>query len=156
MSAKLSVTLISVGQIRDGHIQAGISFYRRKANCYGQIEEIVLADEPCPEKLSEKQKEKVKEKEGKRIQEKIPSGAYVISLAIEGKPATEQKFMQKLAHLKEENVKVCFIIGGSLGLWEEIKKNSHERISFSGLTIPHGLTKLLWMEKMAEILKQIP
>ena len=116
---------------------------------YCTLEIIEIDDEKAPENLSEREKEIVKEKEGNRILSKIPQNSFIISLEIKGEQLSSEELSKKLEELMISGVNhITFIIGGSLGLSKDVLNRSHYKLSFSKLTFPHQLMRLILLEQI--------
>ncbi|MFL6559369.1 MAG: 23S rRNA (pseudouridine(1915)-N(3))-methyltransferase RlmH, partial [Bacillus sp. (in: firmicutes)] len=116
---------------------------------YAKVEVVEVADEKAPEELSELEMLQVKQKEGDRILAKISQDTYVIALAIQGKLQSSEELAKNLDKLATYGKsKVAFVIGGSLGLSDEVFKRSNEQLSFSRMTFPHQLMKLILVEQI--------
>ncbi len=127
----------------------GIDEYLKRLNAYAKVEVIEVADEKAPEELSESEMVQVKQKEGERILAKISQDTYVIALAIHGKMQSSEELADTLDKLATYGKsKIAFIIGGSLGLSEEVLKRANEHLSFSKMTFPHQLMKLILIEQI--------
>ncbi len=127
----------------------GIAEYTKRLGAYAKVEEIEVADEKAPEQASDAEMLQIKEKEGERILAKIHPDTHVIALAIEGKMMTSEQLadnVDKLATYGKS--KIAFVIGGSLGLSEAVMKRSNESLSFSKMTFPHQLMKLVLVEQV--------
>lgn len=123
--------------------------YVKRLSAYCKIDIIEVADEKAPEELSDAEMEMVKKKEGQRILSKISPDAYVIALAIEGKQYSSEEFasfLEKLATYGRS--KIVFVIGGSLGLSGDVLKRADMRLSFSKMTFPHQLMRLILAEQV--------
>ena len=149
----MNITIISIGKIKEAYLKEGILEYKKRISRHGNIEVIELEDEKAPEKLSPAQEEEVKQKEGKKILKHIKNqDGYIISLAIQGKQYSSGEFA---SHIKKLSLKgkdsVIFIIGGSLGLSDEVLRLSNEQISFSKMTFPHQLMRLILLEQISRI-----
>lgn len=145
----MNITVIAPGKIKERYFSEAIDEYKKRLSRYGKTEIIELKDEPTPEAPSQKEKEIILEKEGERIREKIPSGSYVVALCVEGK----QKTSEELASLFSEvslsgKSRITFVIGGSLGLSDKIKNSADLKLSFSKLTFPHKLMRVILMEQI--------
>jgi len=127
----------------------GIEEYTKRLGSYAKIDLIEVSDEKAPENLSDADMEIVKRKEGERILAKIGADTYVIALAIEGKMKSSEQLAEDLQSLMTYGrSKVAFVIGGSLGLHEDVMKRSDEKLSFSKMTLPHQLMKLVLVEQV--------
>lgn len=145
----LSVTVVAVGKIKEKFFSQALDEYRKRLGRYCNFEIIEVKDEPTPENPSDKEKEIVLRKEGERILEKIPKGSVVVPLCVEGKQESSEKFARFFEDCaRQGNNKIVFIIGGSFGLWEDIKKLSAKRLSFSEMTFPHQLMRVILAEQI--------
>lgn len=145
----MNIQIVSVGKLKEKYLKLGIEEYTKRLGAYAKIDIIEVPDEKAPENLSEADMEIVKKKEGDRILAKIGADTYVIALAIEGKMKSSEQLASDLESLMTYGrSKVAFIIGGSLGLHEEVMKRSDEKLSFSKMTLPHQLMKLVLVEQI--------
>ncbi|MDE4086659.1 23S rRNA (pseudouridine(1915)-N(3))-methyltransferase RlmH [Planococcus maritimus] len=145
----MNISIMTVGKLKEKYLKAGIAEYAKRLGAYAKITEVEVADEKAPEQLSEADMEIVKKKEGERILAKIPQDAYVIALAIDGKMKTSEQLAKDMESLMTYGrSKVVFVIGGSLGLHEEVLKRADEKLSFSKMTFPHQLMKLILLEQV--------
>lgn len=145
----IGITVIAVGKIKEKFIREAIAEYEKRLKRYCTFEIIEAKDEPTPENPSEKEKEIVLLKEGERIEEKIPKGALVVTLCVEGKEETSEEFARFLEKTASDGVShITFIIGGSFGLSEKVKALSKKRLSFSKMTFPHQLMRLILSEQI--------
>ncbi|RNF39909.1 23S rRNA (pseudouridine(1915)-N(3))-methyltransferase RlmH [Planococcus salinus] len=145
----MNISIISVGKLKEKYLKSGIEEYKKRLGSYAKISEVEVADEKAPEQLSEADMEIVKKKEGDRILAKIPPEAYVIALAIDGKMKTSEQLAKDMESLMTYGrSKVVFVIGGSLGLHDEVLKRADEKLSFSKMTFPHQLMKLILVEQV--------
>lgn len=145
----MNITIISVGKLKEKYLKQGIDEYKKRLSAYAKIDLIEIPDEKAPENLSEAEMEIVKEKEGTRIIEKIADDAYVIALAIEGSMKTSEELADSIDKLATYGTsKITFIIGGSLGLSKPVLKRANEKLSFSKMTFPHQLMRLILLEQV--------
>lgn len=144
----MNIKIIAVGKIKEKYIQEGIKEFTKRLSRYCILDIIEIDDEKAPENLSEKEMEIVKKKEGERILSKIPQNSFIISLEIMGKQLSSEELSKKIDDLMVNGVNdICFIIGGSLGLSEEITNKSNFKLSFSKMTFPHQLMRLILLEQ---------
>lgn len=130
-------------------MKQGIDEYLKRLSAYTKINILELPDEKAPENLSQTQMQQIKKKEGDRILDKIHPDAYVIALAIEGKQASSEQFAEQLGRLSASGKNsAVFVIGGSLGLSGEVMKRADEALSFSKMTFPHQLMRLILVEQV--------
>ncbi|MBE3569841.1 MAG: 23S rRNA (pseudouridine(1915)-N(3))-methyltransferase RlmH [Bacillales bacterium] len=145
----MNISIITVGKLKEKYLKQGIEEYLKRLSAYAKVEIIEVADEKAPETLSESEMEQVKQKEGERILAKLQPDNHVIVLAIEGKMQTSEQFSARLDQLTTYGKsKIAFVIGGSLGLSGEVLKRADETLSFSKMTFPHQLMRLILLEQV--------
>ncbi|MCM3387591.1 23S rRNA (pseudouridine(1915)-N(3))-methyltransferase RlmH [Ureibacillus chungkukjangi] len=145
----MNITIISVGKLKEKYLKMGIDEYVKRLGGYAKVELVEVPDEKAPEQLSEAEMEIVKRKEGERILAKVNDGMHVIALEIDGKMKSSEDMAKDLESLMTYGTsKVAFIIGGSLGLHEDVLKRADEKLSFGKMTLPHQLMKLVLVEQI--------
>ena len=145
----MNIRIIGVGKIKEKYMQQGIWEYSKRLSRYCNLEIIEVEDEKSPQNLSEKEKNIIKSKEGDRILSKIPSSSYIISLVIDGKKLNSEELSKKVETLMIDGLdNITFIIGGSLGLSKEVIDRSNFKLSFSKMTFPHQLMRLILLEQV--------
>ena len=145
----LQIRIIAVGKIREKYLLEGIKEYSKRLSRYIRLEMVELADEPCPERLSPAEEERAKAKEGERILKAINPQEHVILLDLKGREFSSPEFAHYLEDLALKGQScLAFIIGGSLGVSEEVRKRADFRWSFSQLTFPHPLIRLMLLEQI--------
>ena len=145
----MNITIISVGRIKEKYLKSGIAEYSKRLSRYCKLSFIEVTDEKAPENLSGVEMENVRDKEGEGILKNIKNGAYVIALDIKGKMISSEELAEKLNTLGiQGKSNIVFIIGGSLGLSKEILKRSDFKLSFSPMTFPHQLMKMILLEQV--------
>ncbi|MCR8870370.1 23S rRNA (pseudouridine(1915)-N(3))-methyltransferase RlmH [Bacillus sp. AFS026049] len=145
----MKITIITVGKLKEKYLKQGIAEYTKRLSSYANIELVEVPDEKAPENLSTADMDIVKQKEGERILAKVSPDTYVITLEINGKQLTSEQLathMDQLATYGKS--KITFIIGGSLGLGTEVLSRSDYALSFSKMTFPHQLMKLVLVEQI--------
>ncbi|WP_110928783.1 23S rRNA (pseudouridine(1915)-N(3))-methyltransferase RlmH [Bacillus massiliglaciei] len=145
----MNITIVTVGKLKEKYLKQGIEEYLKRLSAYAKVEIIELPDEKAPETLSDVEMIQIKDKEGERILSKISPDAHVIALAIEGKLKSSEELagtIDKLATYGKS--KIAFIIGGSLGLSQEVMQRADEALSFSRMTFPHQLMRLILVEQI--------
>ena len=149
MRVTLNITIITVGKLKEKYLKQGIDEYLKRLTVYAKVDIIELPDEKAPETLSDVEMLQIKDKEGERILSKINPDAHVIALAIEGKMKTSEELANTVDKLGTYGKsKITFIIGGSLGLSQEVMKRADEALSFSKMTFPHQLMRLILVEQI--------
>jgi 23S rRNA (pseudouridine1915-N3)-methyltransferase len=145
----VNITIVSVGKLKEKYLKMGIDEYVKRLGGYAKMDLIEVPDEKAPEQLSEAEMDIVKKKEGERILAKISPDAYVIALAINGKMKTSEQMAADIESLMTYGKsKIAFVIGGSLGLHEDVLKRADEQQSFGKMTLPHQLMKLVLVEQI--------
>lgn len=145
----IKISIISVGKIKEKYLKLGIEEFSKRLSKYCKLDIIEVNDEKAPENLSSKEMNIVKDKEGKSILSKIKQTQYVVALAIDGDKLSSEKFAKKLYKLSlEGNSHICFVIGGSLGLSDEVLSRADMKMSFSDMTFPHQMMRLILLEQI--------
>jgi len=149
----MKVTILSVGKIKEAFFRDAIEEYIKRSSRFSKIEIIEVKDQKIPDNPSQKECEAILKKEGSEILSKIPNNAYVISMCIEGKELSSIDLSKKIDEIKNTNDHIVFIIGGSLGLSQEVKRNSDLCISFGKITLPHQLMRVVLLEQIYRAFK---
>ncbi|HJC65567.1 MAG: 23S rRNA (pseudouridine(1915)-N(3))-methyltransferase RlmH [Lachnospiraceae bacterium] len=145
----MKITLIAVGKIKERYFEDAIREYSKRLSRYCRLEIIQVADEKTPDGASEALEEQIKEKEGRRILDQIREGAYVIALAVEGKQLDSLELAARMERLAVEGKsQLVFLIGGSLGLSKEVMRRADFALSFSAMTFPHQLMRVILLEQI--------
>lgn len=145
----MNITIVSVGKLKEKYLKMGIDEYVKRLGSYAKMDLIEVSDEKAPEQLSDAEMEIVKKKEGERILSKISDGTYVIALAIDGKLKSSEQMAADIENLMTYGTsKISFVIGGSLGLHNDVLKRADEKLSFGKMTLPHQLMKLVLIEQI--------
>ena len=145
----MNITVISVGKIKEKYLKMGIDEFKKRLSKYCKLDIIELDDEKAPEKLSEKEMIMVKDKEGKKILSKVKDNSYVIALAIDGKNLSSEELADKISDLTVRgNSSITFVIGGSLGLSDAVLDRADYKLSFSKMTFPHQMMRLILLEQI--------
>ncbi|MBS9335211.1 23S rRNA (pseudouridine(1915)-N(3))-methyltransferase RlmH [Fructobacillus sp. M1-13] len=145
----MKIKVVTVGKLKEKYLKDGIAEYAKRLQRFAKVELVELADEKTPEKASEAENQAIMAKEGARIWTKIGERDYVVVLAIEGKQLPSEKLSKTLEQAKlSGHGTLTFVIGGSLGLTDQIKKRADLLLSFGLLTLPHQLMRLVLMEQI--------
>ena len=145
----MRINIVCVGKIKEKYLKLGIDEFKKRLSKYCKLEIIELEDEKAPENLSDKERLIIKEKEGKKILSKIKDNSYVIALAIDGKNLSSEELAQTINKLGVRGVSnITFVIGGSLGLSDEVLSRADYKLSFSKMTFPHQLMRLILLEQV--------
>ncbi|NLP29191.1 MAG: 23S rRNA (pseudouridine(1915)-N(3))-methyltransferase RlmH [Clostridia bacterium] len=145
----MNIYLITVGKIKEKFLRDAVDEYKKRLSRYCKLQIIEVADEKTPDNASEKEEEIIKEKEGQLILKKIPDNMFVISLEIDAKQPSSEELAAKIKDLSlrgESNL--AFVIGGSLGLARSVQQRANCKISFSRMTFPHQLFRVMLLEQI--------
>lgn len=145
----MKITLITVGKIKEKYFTDAIAEYAKRLSRYCKLEIIEVTDEKTPDGASEALENQIKEKEGERILSKISDSAYVVALAIEGKQLSSEELADKMEKWNVGGIShLVFIIGGSLGLTPKVLNRADYKLSFSKMTFPHQLMRVVLLEQI--------
>ena len=145
----MKISLLCVGKIKERYLTDGIAEYSKRLGRYCKLEIIEVADEKTPDEASVAEEEQIKKKEAERLQKYIRDDAWVIALAIEGKQYDSVGFSEEIERITVSGKShIQFVIGGSLGLHQDILKRADRLQSFSKMTFPHQLMRLLFLEQL--------
>ncbi len=144
----MKITVACVGRIKEKYFSQGIDEYIKRLSRYADVEICQVSDEKAPEDLSDAQKEQIKDIEGKRLLKAIKK-SYVIALAIDGKQMDSVGFADLISDCTVRGIShITFVIGGSLGLSKQVLDISDYRLSFSQMTFPHQLMRVILLEQI--------
>lgn len=145
----MKITILTVGKIKEKFFLEAMKEYSKRLSRYCKLEIIEVADEKTPDHASLHEEDLIRAKEGERLRRYIKEGAYVISLAINGKQTSSEGFAEKIHDLGLSGEShIIFIIGGSIGIDQAILKDSNELLSFSKMTFPHQLMRVILLEQI--------
>ena len=145
----MKITLITVGKIKEKYLKDGIAEYSKRLSRYCKLEIIEVADEKTPDQASETMEEQIRDKEGVWLFKYIKDVMYVINLEIDGKQLSSEELADKMAALGLQGKShIAFVIGGSIGLGREVLKRSDYALSFSKMTFPHQLMRVILLEQV--------
>ena len=145
----MKITVITVGKIQEKYLKDAIAEYGKRLSKYCKLEIVEVADEKTPDHASEIVEETIRRIEGERILKNIKDDMYVITLEISGKMLTSEELADKINTLGiEGKSSIAFVIGGSIGLGKEVLKRSDYALSFSKMTFPHQLMRVILLEQI--------
>ena len=145
----MKITVITVGKIKEKYLRDAIAEYAKRLSRYCKLEIIEVADEKTPDQASETVEEQIRDKEGERILKYIRDDMYVVTLEINGKMLSSEELADKINMLGiQGQSSVAFVIGGSIGLGREVLKRSDYALSFSKMTFPHQLMRVILLEQV--------
>ncbi|AYF53886.1 23S rRNA (pseudouridine(1915)-N(3))-methyltransferase RlmH [Clostridium botulinum C] len=145
----MNITIICVGKLKEKYLKQAIDEYSKRLSRYCKLNIVELNDEKTPDNASEKDELIIKQKEGMRILSHIKDSMYVIALDIKGKMVTSEELADLINDLGVRgNSNIALVIGGSLGLDEEILHRANYKLSFSKMTFPHQLMRVILLEQI--------
>lgn len=145
----MRITIVCVGKIKEKFYRDAIAEYEKRLSKYCKFDIIEVADEKTPDKASATEEEQIKEKEAQRILSKIKDDAYVCTLEIDGKKFSSEGFAEWIEQSGIRGISsIYFVIGGSLGLHSSVLKRSNQVLSFSDMTFPHQLMRVILSEQI--------
>lgn len=145
----MKITVIAVGKIKEKFYTEAIGEYAKRLGRYCRLEIVQVPDEKTPDRASEAEENQIKRREGEKILAQIKDGSYVIALAIEGKMLDSEELAGKINQLGiSGQSQITFLIGGSLGLSEEVLRRADYLLSFSKMTFPHQLMRVVLLEQV--------
>lgn len=145
----MKITLITVGKIKEKYLKDAISEYSKRLSRYCKLEIIEVADEKTPDNASQIVEDGIRDKEGERILKYVKEDVFVVTLEIKGKLLTSEELADKIETLGIQGTShIIFIIGGSIGLGNEVLKRSNYALSFSKMTFPHQLMRVILLEQI--------
>ena len=145
----LSVTLLCVGKMKEPYLIAAFEEYRKRLGAFCRFTAVEIAEQRLPESPSEKEIAAALEKEAAEIEKRIPAGAAVAAMCVEGTQLSSPGFARRLADWQNAGRShICFLIGGSCGLAERVKRRADLRLSVSEMTFPHHLFRVMLAEQI--------
>ena len=145
----MKITIVKVGKIKEKYLRDAIAEYTKRLSKYCKLEIVEVVDEKTPDNASSIVENQIRDKEAERIQKYLKDDAYVITLEIGGKMLDSVEFSKKIEQLGIQGKShIIFVIGGSIGLGEEVLRRSDFAISFSKMTFPHQLMRVILLEQI--------
>lgn len=145
----MNITLVTVGKIKEKYFRDAIAEYQKRLSKYCRLEIVEVADEKTPDKASETEEAQVRQREAARILKAVRDNAYCIALTIDGK---KRDSVNLATHIEQLGLSgksnLVFVIGGSLGLHDSVVQRADETLSFSELTFPHQLMRVILLEQI--------
>ena len=145
----MKITILCVGKVKEKFYRDAIDEFSKRLSRYCKLEIVEVADEKTVEEASENEIKIVKDKEGERLLKNIKEDAYVVCLCIDGKQLDSEELSEKMEQLAIQGKShICFVIGGSLGLADAVIKRADFKLSFSKMTFPHQLMRVILLEQV--------
>jgi 23S rRNA (pseudouridine1915-N3)-methyltransferase len=145
----MNITVITVGKIKEKFLRDAIDEYSKRLSRYCKLDIIEVPDEKTPDNASEKEELQIKDKEGDLILKHIKDNMFLVALAIDGKQLSSEELATLIKDLgvKGES-NIAFVIGGSLGLSKAVLSRANYKLSFSKMTFPHQLMRVILLEQV--------
>lgn len=144
----MSVNIICVGRLKESYLREGCAEYIKRLGAYCRVSVIEVAEERASDNPNETEIASIIKKEGERIIAKIPKGSAVVPLCIEGREYSSPAFSALIEKISLNSSAISFIIGGSFGLSDKVKRLGRERLSFGKMTLPHQLARMVLLEQV--------
>ena len=145
----MKITILCVGKVKEKFYQDAIKEFQKRMSRYCKLDIVEVADEKTQEQSSDLEIQIIKDKEGERLLKHIKEDAYIICLAIDGKQLDSVELSEKMNQLfVTGNSHICFVIGGSLGISDNVLKRANYKLSFSKMTFPHQLMRVILLEQI--------
>ena len=145
----MKITIITVGKIKEKYLKDAIAEYSKRLSKYCKLDIVEVADEKTPDNANEVVENQIRSKEAERILKHVKENAFIITLEINGKQLTSEELAKKIDNLGiQGHSHIIFIIGGSIGLGQEVLSKSNYALSFSKMTFPHQLMRVILLEQI--------
>jgi len=144
----MTVRIVCVGKLKERYFEDACAEFMKRLSRFCTLDVVEVADEKAPESLHPADEDLVREKEGRRILKAIGQKDFVVALAIDARQMTSEQFSAYLSEKEAEARPLTFVIGGSLGLSPEVYARANAKISFSKMTFPHRIARLLLLEQL--------
>lgn len=145
----LNVTLLTVGKLKENYLREACAEYAKRLGAFCKLQVVEVEEYRLPQNPSPAQIEAGLAAEGAVLLQKIPAGSFMIALCIEGKMLTSEKLAQQIETLAQTGAsRLVFVIGGSHGLWQELKAKADLQLSMSPMTFPHQLARVMLLEQL--------
>ena len=150
----ININIICVGKLKEDYLKNAILEYSKRLSKYSNLNIIELQDEKLPNKINDTIKEEIKKKEGEKIISQIKKDSYTMVLDLKGKEMASEEFSKKIDNIGVNGFStINFIIGGTLGLSNEVLEKANELVSFSKMTFPHQLIRVFLLEQIFRAFK---
>lgn len=144
----LTINILCVGKIKEDYIKSAINEYSKRLSKFCKLNIIEVSDEKVPEKINQTISENIKNQEAKKMLEHLKKDTYCICLDLKGKEMSSEEFSKKIENIANYNSSITFVIGGTLGIGDDILNISKEKICFSKMTFPHQLIRVFLLEQI--------
>ena len=142
----MKVKIVAVGKIKEDYFLKAVEEYKKRLTRFCDFKIVEIKEENFVSEPTESQKVEIMKKEGERIQRELKG--FIVAMAIEGNKMSSEKFSKLILDAKDKDGEITFVIGGSYGIYDEIKKRANLKISFSDMTFPHTLFRVMLIEQI--------
>lgn len=149
----MNISIICVGKLKEKYLKDAIDEYSKRLSKFASVEISEIPDQKIPEKSNDKIDAQILEKEGAQILSKIKPDSFVIAMCIEGNLVSSEDIAEKIQNISMTKSHITFVIGGSLGLSDEVKKRANYKMSFGRITLPHQLMRVVLLEQIYRAFK---
>ncbi len=150
----LSINIVCVGKLKEEYLKSAINEYSKRLSKYCSLNFIELQDEKLPNKLNDSLIDEIKQKEASKIINHIKKDSYIICLDLKGKELSSEDFSKKIDDIALNfNSSITFVIGGTLGLTDDVLNLANEKLCFSKMTFPHQLIRVFLLEQLFRAFK---
>ncbi len=150
----MKITVIAVGKIKEKYLKDALFEYEKRLSRYCKLQIIEIPDEMTPDKAAAAIENQIRRVEGERILSRIPESSFVVTLEIKGEMLSSETFATKLKEITLNSCShIVFVIGGSLGLHSIVSERSNYKLSFSNMTFPHQLMRVILLEQVYRCFK---
>lgn len=143
-----NVTIVTVGSLKEGYLREAVAEYKKRLSQYARVDEIEIKEERISNEDNRAEIESALSREADKILSAIPKDSYKIALCVEGKQYSSEELARLIGEGCDRGGKISLVIGSSYGLSERVKKECDVRLSFSKLTFPHQLMKVILFESL--------
>ncbi len=144
----MNITVICIGKLKEKYLKEAVSEYSKRLSRFVKLDIAELPDCKIPENASPAQERAVLDKEGEKILSRIKPDSYTVAMCIEGKQLSSTEIAGELNQISMVSGNITFIIGGSLGLSDDVKKRADMHLSFGRITLPHQLMRVILLEQV--------
>lgn len=149
----LTINILCVGKIKESYLKEAIGEYSKRLSKYCNLNIIEVSDEKVPDKLSDTVINNIKDQEANKMLQYLKKDTYCICLDLKGKEISSEEFSKKIEEISNISSSITFVIGGTLGIGEEVLQMSKEKICFSKMTFPHQLIRVFLLEQIFRAFK---
>lgn len=149
----MNLSIVCVGKLKEKYLKDAIDEYKKRLSRFCKLDIIEIPDEKIPDNASPAEEEKILNLEGKKILSAIKEGTPIVAMCVEGKLISSEELSESVENFKMTSGRACFVIGGSLGLSDEVKAKAQAKISFGRITLPHQLMRVVLTEQLYRAFK---